>query len=221
MTYNLRGLRHGEERVAAVIEAEGPDVVLVQESGPRSPFGRLARTLGMQAATDPIAPFRRRIQNAVLVRRPLRVSSVRLVRFSSRERWYPRGALVAEVRTGDGARCWLVSTHLGLRAGDRQRHAEELEHLCLELGPPLVLGSDLNDIPSAAAPARMAAALTDVWDRSGSLDGGTISHRGRALRIDYLFVSPDLEPERSWVPRTPDALDASDHLPVIADLRMP
>ncbi|HEX6330649.1 MAG TPA: endonuclease/exonuclease/phosphatase family protein, partial [Actinomycetota bacterium] len=220
MTYNLRGLRHGVEQVAVVIEAERPDVVLVQESGPRRAFGRLARTLGMETATDPISPLRRRIQNAVLVRPPLRISSSRLVRFSRTELWYPRGALASEVRRS-GDRFWAVSTHLGLRRHDRRRHAVELEALCRGLGTPFVLGADLNDGPDGAAPARLAEAFADVWARCGFGDGETISSRERALRIDYLFASPDTELERCWVARDSDALVASDHLPVIADLRVP
>lgn len=220
MTYNLRGLRHGEERVAAVIEAERPDVVLVQESGPRRSFARLARGLGMDAATDPISPFRRRIQNAVLVHPPLRISTSRLVRLSRSELWYPRGALVAQVRRG-GDRFWAISAHLGLRARDRRGHAVELERLCRELGTPLVLGADLNDDPDGPAPARLATTLTDVWARSAAGDGATISYRNRALRIDYLFVSADVEPDRCWVAGHPEAVAASDHLPVTADLHVP
>lgn len=220
MTYNVRGLRHGVDRVAAVIEVDAPDVLMVQESGPRRSLRRLARTVGMTAARDPWSPFRRRIKNAVLVRPPFRISSATLVRFSPSERWYPRGALVAEVRHPGGA-FRAVSVHLGLRPRARRRHAAELEALGRGLGTPLVIGADLNEGPDGPTPNLLARTFTDAWARVGSDDGATIVVAGRPVRIDYLFVSADVEAETCRVPSDADALAASDHLPVIADVRMP
>lgn len=217
MTYNLRGLRHGVGRVAEAIASQAPDVVLVQESGPRRKFRRLGETLSMRPASDPPTPFRRRIKNAILVRPPLEISSSRLHRFSRGQLWYPRGALVASV-TGPAVSLSAVSVHLGTRPRDRRRHGRELLAVARALGSSLVLGGDLNEAPDGATASRIAAELVDAWARAGSGAGETIIAWDRRARIDYVFVSRDVRPLACRVPDEPVVAPASDHLPVVADL---
>ncbi|MGH2635249.1 MAG: endonuclease/exonuclease/phosphatase family protein [Actinomycetota bacterium] len=217
MTYNLRGLRHGVDRVAEAIGGQSPDVLLVQESGPRRAFRRLAERLGMRGTSDPWSPFRRRIQNAILIRPPLAIESSRLHRLSRSELWYPRGALVARV-VGPGLSIWCVSVHLGMRPRDRRRHGVELERLCGALGSPVVMGGDLNEGPDGAAASRIGRFMVDAWTTAGSGIGETIYSWDRKLRIDYVFVSTGIETDACRVPSEPGVVAASDHLPVVADV---
>jgi endonuclease/exonuclease/phosphatase family metal-dependent hydrolase len=220
MTYNLRGLRHGVDRVAEAIASCAPDVVLVQESGPRRSFRRLASRLAMQCGSDPRVPFRRRIQNAVLVRPPLSLTSTRLHRFSHLEPWYPRGALVSAIE-GPRVRLTAVSVHLGVRPADRRRHGVELLGLVRSLPPPLVLGGDFNEGPDGAAASRTRTALLDAWTAAGAGVGATFSSSDRRARIDHVYVSAEIEPNACRVPSGPRVARASDHLPVVADVSVP
>ncbi len=53
VVYNVRGFRDGLNRVANVVRHFEPDVVLLNESGPRRRLRRFAREVGMHAAADP------------------------------------------------------------------------------------------------------------------------------------------------------------------------
>lgn len=220
MTYNLRGLRHGVDRVADAIESCAPDVVLVQESGPRGGFRRLASRLSMRSGSDPFSPFRRRIKNAILVRPPLALTSTRLHRLSQLERWYPRGALVSTVE-GPQLSFRAVSVHLGVRPADRRRHGAELLGLIRSLPSPLIVGGDFNEGPDGAAASRSRTALVDAWMSAGAGIGETFSASDPRLRIDHLYVSPEIAPIASRVPRGSKVVGASDHLPVVADVAIP
>src|SRR3954464_7813645 len=95
MTWNVHGLRSGVPAVARTIRSLEPDVLLLQESGPRMSLLRMGAMLGMQVANDPLSFPRRRVKNAVLVRFPWRLGSYRLHRFPRSARFYPRGGLLA------------------------------------------------------------------------------------------------------------------------------
>lgn len=218
MTYNLRGLRSGVDTVSRVIEAEAPDVVLVQESGGRRRFRALASTLGMEAATDPLCFPRRRVKDAVLARPPWSVAEQRLVRFAGSAPFYPRGALIAQLRHPEGDELTAVSTHLGLRPTERLRHAREL--LAFASAGTLVLGGDLNELPDGRAVTLLGMGLTDAWSVAGSGPGATIPSDAPIARIDYVFAGGGVRVLGVRVPGGPFVTGASDHLPVVADLEL-
>src|SRR5437867_1759409 len=132
VTYNARGFRDGLDLVADVVTHLAPDVVLLQESGSRRGLRRLGTAAGMEVAGDPWSPLRRRVKNAVLVKPPWRIVQHSLHRFGDSVRFYPRGALIAQVGRA-GRRLWAVSVHLGLRREEQLRHVRELTDLCAGL----------------------------------------------------------------------------------------
>jgi endonuclease/exonuclease/phosphatase family metal-dependent hydrolase len=223
LVYNVRGFRNGLDRVIGLVEAQRPDVVLLNETGARRTLGRFAKAIGMVAASDPWAPFRRRVKNAVLVRPPWRVVSHRLHRFPRSERFYPRGALIAHLgRTGE--RVWAVSVHLGLHPGERRRHAEELADVARGLPGPVVIGGDLNETPEGRAATHLSERFWDAWQVAsgpeGEAAGLTFPAADPSARIDYLFVSEGLRVELASVPDAGPVLVASDHRPLVAELRL-
>jgi endonuclease/exonuclease/phosphatase family metal-dependent hydrolase len=126
------------------------------------------------------------------------------------------------VRVGrDACALWAVATHLALRPFERRRHALELAALLRGLGEPLVLGGDLNERPDGPAVATVGEGLRDAWLLGGDANGETFPAEEPTARIDYLFVSRDIRVERAIVPPTPDVRTASDHRPVVADLKLP
>ena len=218
VTFNVRGFRHGRERVADVVRGLEPDVLLLQETGRRRTLRRFAASVGMVVATDPRSPLRRRVKNAVLVRDGTPFVSSRLTRFPGSRRWYPRGALAA--RIGGPFDVWALSVHLGLEGRERGRQAEALLETVGSLGAgPVVVGGDLNATPDMRAPSRVAATLHDAWTATGAGSGATFPATAPSARIDYVFVNEGIDVRSIAV----DARDptASDHLPVVAELILP
>jgi len=232
-TYNLKGFRLGRERLAEAARTLEADVLLLQETGPRGHLRRFAGELEMQMAADPVSPLRRRVKNAVLARPPWRVVSHELHRLRGTERFYPRGALIAQIGRA-GRRLGAVSAHLGLVPVERAGHAQELTDLCAALETPLVVGIDLNETPESGSAEWIASRYWDAWaqgvgeGRAGprgaesgappSPDGATFPSVEATSRIDYLFVSEGLRVDRVQVATWAGA--ASDHLPVVADLTL-
>jgi endonuclease/exonuclease/phosphatase family metal-dependent hydrolase len=214
-TYNVRGFRDGVGDVVDVVDRSAPDLLLVQESGPRRTLRSFAAAVGMEPAADPWSPFHRRVKNAVFARPPWRVIQARLHRFAGSARFYPRGALVVQAGRA-GRRLWVVSLHLGLAPAERNAHVRELTDVCAGLaGAPIVLGGDLNATPDQRAPGWLADRYWDAWVAAGEGEGATFPAREPTARIDYVFASAGLSVESASVGKAPDA---SDHLPVIVDL---
>ena len=61
----------------------------------------------------------------------------------------------------------------------------------------------------------------DAWLLGGDADGDTFPADEPTARIDYLFVSEGIVVERVLVPPGPDAREASDHRPLVAELTLP
>ena len=210
-TWNVHGLRGGVEAIASVIRAEEIDILMVQESGPRRRLRSLGETLGMIVCADPPAFPRRRVQDAVLVRPSRQVRTHRLVRFEGGSLVHPRGALIARL---DGVTA--VSVHLGLDPAERGRHAEQLLDMLREAAGTVVIGGDLNAHPQDATPTRVSAGYRDLWTQIGEGGEHTFPSDAPTARIDYLFAGPTVQPLRGWTAGG----RVSDHLMVVADLRM-
>ncbi|HEY2187588.1 MAG TPA: endonuclease/exonuclease/phosphatase family protein, partial [Caldimonas sp.] len=129
----------------------------------------------------------------------------------------PRRGLVAARKEGiDGIDLW-ASNHAG-----RLAQARALAAVLKTSARPLVLGGDLNAPDSSAViQSLLAVGLRDAFASGGRGYGYTYGHTLRArfsfLRIDHVLVSSDVEVLRAFV----GGKDASDHRPVIADLRLP
>ena len=220
VVYNVRGFRDGFERLVRLVGHFEPDVILLNETGSRWRLGRFARELGMGVARDPWSPFRRRVKDAVLVRPPWWISEHDQHRFEGTPLMYPRGALVARLENGDARLC-AVATHLGLHPRERLADARALTRLVTAAGTPIVIGGDLNERPDGRAVGYLAERFPDAWLLGGDVDGETFPADEPTTRIDYLFVSEGVVVERVIVPPGPDAREASDHRPVVAELTLP
>jgi len=221
VVYNVRGFRDGLERVVAVIRHFEPDLVLLNETGSRRSLRRFARAVQMEAAGDPWSPFRRRIKSAILARPPWRVVEHRLHRFADvRKAMYPRGVLIAQVGRA-GRRLWVHAIHLGLHPLERLHAAQELADLARGLDGPVLIGGDCNETPDGRAMTFLGERFWDAWLLGGDVTGETFPATDPTARIDYLFVSEEWKVERALVPSVmPEARLASDHLPVVAELRL-
>jgi endonuclease/exonuclease/phosphatase family metal-dependent hydrolase len=224
-TYNIHAAvgtdrRRDLGRIAAVIEQIRPDVVGLQEVESRPSRAahdqaeRLALHLGMSCVEGPLLREGRGwYGNAILSLLP--VESVARLCFAHHG-GEPRGALMVAARAADGM-CWQIgNTHLDLRAGPRLRQARSLvdETRRRTAGGPCVLLGDLNEwLPWA----RSLACLREL----GVLPPAPASYPScwPLFRLDRLVLHgcrPD-KPLRRHASAL--ARRASDHLPIVADLR--
>ncbi|MCL6613184.1 MAG: endonuclease/exonuclease/phosphatase family protein [Firmicutes bacterium] len=123
-----------------------------------------------------------------------------------------RGVLLTWISTGERA-FPVACTHLGLSFADRWRQISSIL-AWLPREPNLLLLGDFNAEADALEIREVARDLVDLQATCGRSHEGTYSHRGRLVRIDYIFAGPawralDCHPIPSKV---------SDHYPVVAEL---
>lgn len=82
---------------------------------------------------------------------------------------------------------------------------------------PQTLVGDINARPDSQEIQPLYTRFLDAWALVGAGDGFTISSTAPSARIDYILSTPDIRARRARVPQT----IASDHLPVVARLRLP
>jgi endonuclease/exonuclease/phosphatase family metal-dependent hydrolase len=160
--------------------------------------------------------------HALLSRFPVEVLASGL--FSAHEGREPRGALLARICL-DGQQLYFLNTHFGLTDVERGAHIAEL------LGPewlgrtppeePLIVCGDFNMMPNSRPYRRLAERVHDVQllvkDQKPMK---TFFAFLPFSRIDHIFVSEHFEVENIRVPQNTLTRTASDHLPLIAELKL-
>ena len=85
----------------------------------------------------------------------------------------------------------------------------------------LILAGDFNFLSRSRAYAHVTSRLHDAQRLVSGRSEPTFPTRYPRFRIDYVFVSHSIQVERIQALRTDASRVASDHLPLIADLRIP
>lgn len=230
MSYNIHhaeGLdgRVDVERIARVILDAKADLVGLQEvdrgverTQRRDLPAELARLTGLQVR------FERNIihqggdyGNAILSRFPIR--SFRNFPLPQKGPGERRGLLEVVVDVG-GHEVVFLNTHLDHRADDGERllGVDELRARVAAAGDrPVIAVGDFNARPDSRPIRALSEFLTDAWSAVGQGPGFTIPVRKPSRRIDYVWITPrSLTPLRMEVLTT----EASDHLPIIAEIRL-
>lgn len=137
----------------------------------------------------------------------------------------PRLVIVGRVRLPSGQHVWFANTHLSAYEGREARLAQidRIEEVLAELDGPVILVGDFNAEPGTPEMERLLAdgfagrRLRDAALEVGA-EQGTFPSRGATRRIDFVLVSEEFEVLSARVPEASEKL--SDHLPVIAELRI-
>ena len=226
-TYNVhacvgRDGRYDPDRVATVIGELDADVVALQEFTYPASVALETRTPVVLTTLDryecALGPTRQRTRqtatecfgNALLTRHPIvEVHRIDL----SMERREPRGALAATIDVG-GARLHVLATHLGLRVHERRFQVRQiLDYLDSVRDAPAVVFGDFNDW----LPGRSAAHVLD--HRLGRPPRpATFPVAWPVVALDRIWVQPRRALRKISVHATPTARQASDHLPVVAEI---
>lgn len=221
MTYNVHALRDDPDAVVRVIRAAAPDVVCIQEAPRflrwRSHAAALARRSGLLMVTG----GRPAAGNLLLSSLALDLHRSWDVRLTVEPGLHRRGAAVAVLSRG-GSRFAVVGTHLDLREEPRLRHVAELDGIAQSLVPaiPTIVAGDMNARPGSATWEALTRVRRDAAAQAGA-PADTFSAVDPHERIDGIFADPRFAVESCEAVRTPDAVRASDHLPVVATLRLP
>ncbi len=227
LSYNIRSMRDDTRALARVITACAPDLVLIQEAPRffrwRKKLARLAAASGQvvlpggATAAGPaiLCSLRATVERTEDVLLPLTPGLHR------------RGLATAVVRFG-GARLGVISCHLSLEANERYEQGGMLLDRLAGLGAEHALaGGDLNEGPGGRTFRRLSASLQDC--RAVAPWGGdaTWPHSDPPRRIDAVFATKGVEVLGCGVPldqpgvTRADLTAATDHLPVLAAVRVP
>jgi endonuclease/exonuclease/phosphatase family metal-dependent hydrolase len=237
MTYNVHSCigmdgKLAPERIARVIASYAPDVVALQELdvGRARTEGKdqahlIARYLEMDFHFHPAMHIEEESYgDAILTHLPLRlVRAGTLPGLSDKPRLEPRGVLWVAIEL-DGVEYQVLNTHLGLLPRERRLQTAAL------LGPdwlghadcraPVVLCGDFNALPSSAVCRQLRTRLHDAQiELESHRPRRTFFGRFPTARIDHVYVDPAIEVLDIEVPDTELVRVASDHLPLIAELR--
>jgi endonuclease/exonuclease/phosphatase family metal-dependent hydrolase len=228
--------RVSPRRVARVLAQCDPDIVALQEldvrrrrSVLRDQVDEIARHLNMTFHFHPAMTFQdEQYGDAILSHLPMRlVRAAALPTITHALGLEPRGALWVEVTAG-AMKIQVFNTHLSLNARERLPQVEALlgpdwlghpqctsDHACV------IFCSDLNSMPRSPVYLRISQQFRDAQlSKSGSGRAhGTFFSRWPLVRIDHVFVRGPLQVVGAEVVRSSLARQASDHLPLVVELR--
>ena len=239
MTYNIYGARATSpanaadlDALAEVIRRQDPDFVTLNEvdvftdrTGKDVHQARdLAEKLGMEwHFSKAIDRDGGEYGDAVLSKYPILEKRSYRLPCAAEQPGEDRSLCVIRVQI-DGKDLYVASTHLDHLSGDASRlvQATEIRRIRdTELEGDLILCGDLNAIPSSNVIATMTSFLTNT----GPIDQYTFPSDDPDRKIDYIMYAPI---EHFGVQNCQvvsrgdqqiDGVDASDHRPVIADIR--
>ncbi len=229
VTYNVhrcRGLdrRTRPERIVQVLSAIEPDVVALQEVIGPGPAGAghaelIGAGLGMGwvlAATRELRDHQ--FGNVVLSRFPIRDHSQHDLSWKTCE---PRCSQRVAIDLGAGL-LHVYNVHLGTALLERRYQASRLAgwvHDRRIPSPKLVLG-DFNEWSRGIAEDILAHRLQSVDLYPHLKRRRTYPGIFPVLHLDHIYFEGEIEVTRIELPRTRTSMVASDHLPLVADIRV-
>lgn len=228
-TYNIhrcRGLdgRTNPARIAEVIRSIEPDVIALQEvvGAGASSAGHaeeLGAMLGMGWVMAPARHLRGSLfGNVVLSRLPIRHHAQYDLSWKTCE---PRCCQRVDIGLGDDT-LHLYNVHLGTAFLERRHQAGRLSAIVHDRrieAPKIVLG-DFNEWMKGLATSMLNERLQSIDLRSHLRRRRTYPGVFPVLHLDHIYYDGEVEVVKVELPRTRLSLIASDHLPLVAELRV-
>jgi endonuclease/exonuclease/phosphatase family metal-dependent hydrolase len=229
VTYNIhrsRGIdrRRRPDRVAAVLRQIQADIIALQEvvgAGPRglNQMEEIGAALGMGWVMAPARLLRgHQFGNAVLSRFPVTHHAEHDLSWKTCE---PRCMQRADIDVA-GHTLHLYNVHLGTAILERRYQAERLAAIVTDKhigGAKLVLG-DFNEWMRGLTTKLLSSRLKSVDLSTHLTRRRTYPGFFPILHLDHIYYSGRLEILNVELPRTRLSLVASDHLPLVADVRL-
>ncbi len=229
VTYNIhrcRGMdrRVRPDRVAEVLADVGADVIALQEvvgAGPQDAgqAAELGAALGMGWVMAPARHLRGHLfGNVVLSRLPIKFHTQHDLSWKTCE---ARCVQRVDLQVGDHV-VHLYNVHLGTAVLERRYQAQRLGSIVRDHrvpAPKIVLG-DFNEWLRGLATITLTAMLQSIDIYAHLRRRRTYPGVFPILHLDHIYYEGNVEVRGVELPRTRKALMASDHLPLIADLRI-
>jgi endonuclease/exonuclease/phosphatase family metal-dependent hydrolase len=230
VTYNIhrsRGLdrRTRPQRIASVLAPIAPDIVALQEvvgpglTGPGH-AEQIGAALGMGWVMAPTREFRQhQYGNVVLSRYPIRDHTQLDLSWKTCE---PRNSQRVCLELRPGKSLYLYNVHLGTALLERRYQAPRLAAWVQDRrvhGPKIVLG-DFNEWGRGFVSDLLAERLESVDLFPHLRRRRTYPGIFPVLHLDHIYFAGDVEIRKIELPRSRRALIASDHLPLVADIRV-
>ena len=230
VTYNVhkcRGLdgRVRPHRIASVLNELDADVIALQEvtasAGEGSGAGHaefLAETLGLNCCFGEnrrhgVAPY----GNAILTRLPIHHWQNYDITAANRE---PRGCLRADVSLPGSATLRIFNLHMGTGFFERRTQVHKFHEAILPEGGAggvrLILG-DFNEWTRGLASRLLSSRFNSADPRVHLGRRHTYPGLAPFLHLDHIYFDSALKLEKLSLYRSPLALLASDHLPLMAE----
>jgi endonuclease/exonuclease/phosphatase family metal-dependent hydrolase len=228
-TYNIhrcRGLdgRTNPARIAEVIRNIDADVVALQEvigASQTSPghAEELGAMLGMGWVMSPVRHLRGALfGNVVMSRLPIRQHSQYDLSWRTCE---PRCCQRVDIEIGNDT-LHLYNVHLGTALLERRYQAGRLSAILHDrrVGIPKVVLGDFNEWMRGMATEMLTERLRSIDLRAHLRRRRTYPGVFPVLHLDHIYYEGNVEVVKLELPRTRLSLMASDHLPLIAELRV-
>ncbi len=230
VTYNVhrgRGLdgRTKPDRIAAVLQEIDADVIALQEvvgAGPR--HGGHAEAFGAALGMGWVmAPTRHlwshQFGNVVLSKFPIAHHTRYNLSWKTCE---PRGCMRVDLTLDDDVTLHLYNVHFGTAILERRVQAERLAGIVSDrrvTGPKVVLG-DFNEWTRGPASALLSERLNGIDLAAHLRRRRTYPGVFPLVHLDHIYHQGNVEVEKVELVRSRRALIASDHVPLVATLRV-
>jgi len=228
-TYNIhrcRGLdgRTSPSRIADVIRGIDADVVALQEVVGAGPKGagqaeELGALLGMGWVMAPTHRWRTSLfGNVVLSRLPIVHHAQYDLSWKTCE---PRCCQRVDLAVGDET-LHLYNVHLGTAILERRHQADRLGTIVTDrrIGQPKIVLGDFNEWMKGLATQILSQRLESIDLRTHLRRRRTYPGVFPVMHLDHIYYEGTVEVVKLEMPRTRISLMASDHLPLVAELRV-
>lgn len=217
VSYNVHSLRDDLSALARVVDSLAPDVCVVQEAPRRFRWRQkcaaLAHSFGLYYAEGGLPS----LGNLILTNLRVRVTESWSLKYPLIPGRHMRGAAFARCSVpGQEGSFLVVGTHLSTDDSERPGQAALLQPHLRAAREPVIVAADVNESDSGPSWQMLAADLVDA----GAGGPNTYPARSPDRRIDAIFASPSVKVLSYEVIATPEALRASDHLPLVVDLEI-
>ena len=215
VSYNVHGLRDDRAALVGTVRDLAPDVLVVQEAPRRFRWrhkcAALADDLGMVVAAGGLPS----LGNLLLVSLRVAVHETWCMRYPLTPGRHLRGAAFARGSVRGGS--FTVSgSHLATDPAERPVQAALWKQELARIEGPVIAAADLNEGPGGGAWRTVEDGLTTYADGPHTFPASLPNRR-----IDGVFVSPGVAIEKYEIVETERARRASDHLPVVVDVKLP
>ena len=216
--------RTNPARAADVIRAFEPDIVALQEvigAGPHSAghAEELGAQLGMGWVMAPSRHLRGSLfGNAVLSRFPITHHAQYDLSWKTCE---PRCCQRVDIAIGEDT-LHLYNVHLGTAFLERRYQASRLSAIVHDrrVGQPKVVLGDFNEWTAGLATQMLSERLQSIDLRKHLRRKRTYPGVFPMVHLDHIYYDGQVEVVKLELPRTRASLMASDHLPLVAELKV-